>query len=73
MEDRVLVYAMFPLPPQVEGLKGVLFANQKNPRSRFGASVVSYDKGGRWDSITPPSVDLNGRIINCAPVGGLCQ
>jgi hypothetical protein len=51
----------------VEGLKGVLFANQKNPRSRFGASVVSYDKGGRWDSITPPSVDLNGRIINCAP------
>ena len=65
-----------PTPPsptpssslKVEGLNGVLFANVKNPRSSYGASVVSYDKGGRWDAITPPTIDSNNRPIRCTPV-----
>ena len=43
-------------------------ANQKVPGSRYGASVISYDKGGEWVRLIPPAVDSSGIPTICAPV-----
>ena len=53
---------------QVEGIVGTYMANQKVPGSRYGASVISYDKGGEWVRLVPPAVDSTGRPTICAPV-----
>ena len=53
---------------QVEGLNGVILANIQDPNSRYGASVISYDKGGEWSAITPPSVGADGSQLLCNPV-----
>lgn len=47
---------------------GTFIANIKDPSGRYGTTVISYDKGGNWGSLRPPSVDRNGFFINCQPV-----
>lgn len=53
---------------QVEGIVGTYIANQKVPDAPYGASVISFDKGGKWVHLPPPAVDRNGTPIICAPV-----
>ena len=52
----------------MEGIVGTYMANQKVPGSRYGASVISYDKGGEWVRLIPPAIDSSGRPTICAPV-----
>ena len=47
---------------------GTYMANQKVPGSRYGASVISYDKGGEWVRLVPPAIDSSGRPTLCAHV-----
>lgn len=53
---------------QVESIVGTYIANKKISGARYGASVVSFDKGGKWLHITPPAVDKDGNPIICVPV-----
>lgn len=53
---------------QVEGIVGTYVANQRVLGSRYGASVISYDKGGEWVRLVPPAVDRSGIPNICAPV-----
>ena len=53
---------------KVEGIVGTYIANQRVPGSRYGASVISYDKGGEWTYLIPPAVDNLNQPIICAPV-----
>ena len=57
----------------MEGIVGTYMANQKMPGSRYGASVISYDKGGEWVWLVPPAVDSTNRPTLCAPVRTLVQ
>lgn len=57
---------------QVEGIVGTFIANVKDPSGRFGSTVISYDKGGNWVSLRPPTVDRNDVFLNCQQVS-LCK
>ena len=59
--------------PQVEGIVGTFIANIKDPASQYGSTVISYDKGGNWASLRPPTVDRNGAFLNCQPVSQSCD
>ena len=52
----------------MEGIVGTYIANQRAPGSRYGTSVISYDKGGGWTYLLPPAVDSSGTPVICAPV-----
>lgn len=56
------------LSSQVEGVVGTYFANRHAVDSTTGSTVISFDKGGRWNLLTAPGVDRNGRPIVCVPV-----
>ena len=53
---------------QVEGVVGTYFANRHADGSQYGSTVVSFDKGGRWNLLTPPALDVYNRPVVCAPV-----
>ena len=55
-------------PAQVEGIVGTYIANRQVPGNDFGATVISFDKGGEWSLVTPPASDYNNRPIHCVPV-----
>ncbi len=52
----------------VEGIVGTYMANRKLPGSSYGATVISFDKGGEWRAVTPPAVDYLGHPVTCYPV-----
>lgn len=52
----------------MEGIVGTYIANKKVSDARYGATVISFDKGGEWAYITPPAVDRDGNPIMCVPV-----
>ncbi len=52
----------------VEGIVGTYMANRKLPGSSYGATVISFDKGGEWRAVTPPTVDYLGHPVTCYPV-----
>ena len=58
-------YAMYS---QVEGVVGTYFANRHAAGSRYGSTVVSFDKGGRWDLLTTPALDYRDHPVVCVPV-----
>ena len=43
----------------MEGIKGTYFANKKVPYSSNGYTVISFDKGGKWDPVSPPPAGAN--------------
>eukprot|EP01087_Luapelamoeba_hula_P015773 TRINITY_DN4754_c0_g1_i1.p1 TRINITY_DN4754_c0_g1~~TRINITY_DN4754_c0_g1_i1.p1 ORF type:complete len:833 (+),score=105.77 TRINITY_DN4754_c0_g1_i1:49-2499(+) len=53
---------------RIKGLEGIYMANQldvndddpTNDDAR-GYSLVSFDKGGRWEKLSPPATDLNNQ------------
>jgi len=49
----------------VEGIVGTYIANRKTPGSQYGATVISFDKGGAWNFLTPPAVTSAG--TPCSP------
>jgi len=63
----VILFSLLPLP-QVEGIVGTYIANRKTPGSQYGATVISFDKGGAWNFLTPPAVTSGGTPIICSPV-----
>lgn len=58
-------------PAQVEGLVGTFIANTRDPVTRFGSTVISYDKGGNWVQLRPPTLDRNGEFIDCQQVSDI--
>lgn len=62
-------YAVLSLTcSQVEGIVGTYVANRKAPGSSYGATVISFDKGGEWTLITPPAEDYQNNPVLCDPV-----
>ena len=55
-------------PAQVEGIVGTYIANRQVPNNQFGATVISFDKGGEWNLVIPPASDYNNQPIFCVPV-----
>lgn len=54
----------------VQGLRGIYIATQLTIGSvghRYLRSFITYDKGGVWKRLTPPSVDFNNTEIICEP------
>ena len=57
---------------QVEGIVGTYIANRKTPGSRYGATVISFDKGGTWNLLTPPAGAVTSSGAVCVPVRETC-
>lgn len=59
---------------KVEGLKGIYIASQVVVKPHLLhsispehlISVITFDHGGQWRPITPPSYDVEGRPVNCS-------
>ena len=51
---------------QVEGMDGVYMVNVNDGDNV--KTVVSYNKGSRWRSLTAPPVDVDGQPTLCQPV-----
>lgn len=56
----------------VEGIPGTYLVNRRVYGSSQGATVISFDKGGEWQPVTPPAVDANGNLIICNLVSIYC-
>ena len=62
-----------PLPlTQVEGIVGTYIANRKTLGSRYGATVISFDKGGTWNLLTPPAGAVTSSGAVCVHVCETC-
>ena len=57
---------------QVEGIVGTYIANRKTPGSQYGATVISFDKGGTWNLLTPPASAVTTSGTVCVPVRETC-
>ena len=57
---------------QVEGIVGTYIANRKTPGSQYGATVISFDKGGTWNLLTPPASAVTTSGTVCVPVHETC-
>lgn len=50
----------------MEGIPGIYIVNKVAVYgSDQGSTVISFDKGGEWRSLTPPTVDSNNVLITC--------
>ena len=49
---------------KVEGLKGAYTASQINSQRQL-ESFITFDKGGVWQHLVPPSHHADGRPIRC--------
>ena len=56
----------------VEGIPGTYLVNRRVYGSSQGATVISFDKGGEWQPVTPPAVGANGNLITCNLVSIYC-
>lgn len=43
-------------------------AKAKSKKESVVRTVITFDKGGRWDRLKPPTVDSLGKKIDCPPV-----
>ncbi|KAG2465458.1 SORC2 protein, partial [Polypterus senegalus] len=59
-EENVLIDIL-----EVRGVKGVFLANQKVDGKVM--TLITYNKGRDWDFLNPPSIDMNGKTVNCKP------
>lgn len=58
---------------RVQGVRGVYIATRvkSRPTDLEGqVSVISFDNGGSWQPLVPPSVHHDGTPVHCDPVGG---
>ena len=65
---------------RVSGLRGIYLASRLpagsavHQSSRLGPehvqTLITFDKGGRWQPVTPPAVDATGVPIHCEKVRG---
>ena len=49
---------------KVEGLKGAYIASQINSNKQL-ESFITFDKGGVWEHLRPPTYGANGHLLNC--------
>ncbi|KAI5612961.1 VPS10 domain-containing receptor SorCS2 isoform X4, partial [Silurus asotus] len=57
-EENVIIDVL-----EVRGVKGVFLANQKvDGKVR---TLITYNKGRDWELLAPPTVDMNGKTVNC--------
>ena len=49
---------------KVEGLKGAYIASQINSQKKL-ESFITFDKGGVWQHLVPPSHNAGGHQIIC--------
>ena len=47
---------------------GTYIANRRVRGHFYGATVISFDKGGEWSLLRPPTVDIDQQPIICAQV-----
>ncbi|XP_044298787.1 VPS10 domain-containing receptor SorCS2 isoform X2 [Varanus komodoensis] len=57
-EENVLIDIL-----EVRGVKGVFLANQKVDGKV--ATLITFNKGRSWASLTPPATDMNGKPTDC--------
>lgn len=56
---------------KVQGLRGVYIATQlkenisSNSLTENMVSVITFDKGGKWQNLSAPKVDKNGNLLLC--------
>uniref|UniRef100_A0AAQ4RZY4 VPS10 domain-containing receptor SorCS2 n=1 Tax=Gasterosteus aculeatus aculeatus TaxID=481459 RepID=A0AAQ4RZY4_GASAC len=66
-EENVLIDIL-----EVRGIKGVFLANQKIDGKV--TTLITYNKGQKWEPLVPPTTDMNGKPISCkAPICNLLQ
>lgn len=53
---------------KVEGLKGAYIASQINSNHLL-ETFITFDKGGVWEHLRPPSHSADGHVSNCEWVG----
>ena len=60
---------------KVEGLRGIYIASQVQPTADSNnitpehlLTLITFDRGGEWRPLTPPSVDDDGYPIKCDAV-----
>ena len=51
-----------------EGISGTYLANKRVSYTNNGYTVITFDKGGRWATLTPPTVHANQEPLICNPV-----
>ncbi|KAK2860036.1 hypothetical protein Q7C36_004202 [Tachysurus vachellii] len=57
-EENVIIDVL-----EVRGIKGVFLANQKvDGKVR---TLITYNNGRDWNPLAPPTVDMNGKAVNC--------
>ncbi|XP_027001324.1 VPS10 domain-containing receptor SorCS2 [Tachysurus fulvidraco] len=57
-EENVIIDVL-----EVRGIKGVFLANQKvDGKVR---TLITYNNGRDWHPLAPPTVDMNGKAVNC--------
>ena len=49
---------------KVEGLKGAYIASQVNSQDQL-ESFITFDKGGVWQHLVPPSQNFDGHPVRC--------
>ena len=49
----------------VEGILGTYIANVKSSNKNRGYTMISFDKGGEWNTVMPPVQDSKGQPITC--------
>ncbi|XP_077961906.1 VPS10 domain-containing receptor SorCS2 isoform X7 [Gasterosteus aculeatus] len=57
-EENVLIDIL-----EVRGIKGVFLANQKIDGKV--TTLITYNKGQKWEPLVPPTTDMNGKPISC--------
>uniref|UniRef100_A0A3B3THN2 VPS10 domain-containing receptor SorCS2 n=1 Tax=Poecilia latipinna TaxID=48699 RepID=A0A3B3THN2_9TELE len=57
-EESVLIDIL-----EVRGVKGVFLANQKIDGKV--TTLITFNKGRTWESLAPPTTDMNGKPVRC--------
>ena len=59
---------------RIKGMRGIYIATQLTPGpvgKRHLLSLITYNRGGKWQRVHSPTVDIRGVRINCYLVGVL--
>ena len=69
----VIPYAFVDVD-RIKGMRGIYVATQLTPGpvgKRHLLTLITYDRGGKWQRVRSPTVDNRGGRINCYLVGAM--
>ena len=69
----VIPYAFVDVD-KIKGMRGIYVATQLTPGpvgKRHLLTLITYNRGGKWQRVRSPTVDNRGARINCYLVGAM--